>query len=179
LEIAAHARRVEQQTTDQILQSDTYRENVDEVRKFRRSLPSHHSTPDVLRPMAERAMHVSWRALRRVATKAKRNPTDTNLHHARIAAKRTLYAAQALSDVLGAPAEKFVRKVDKFQKYLGKQHDLAIASQWFTRVSKDYPALRDLSRSLAREDRKRADKRSARWTKYWKALEVQKSTLHW
>lgn len=179
LEIAAHARRVEQQSTDHILHSDTYRENIDEVSKFRRSLPSHHSTPDTLRPMAERAMHVSWRALRRVALKAKQDPTDTNLHRTRIAAKRTLYAAQALSEVLGAPAEEFMSKVDELQKYLGKQHDLVIAWKWFTRVSKDYPALRSFARSLAREVRKRADKRSRRWTKYWNSLEAQQSTKQW
>jgi CHAD domain-containing protein len=129
--------------------------------------------------MAERAMRVSWRTLHRVALKAKRDPTDMNLHHTRIAAKRTLYAAQALSDVLGAPIEEFVRKVDEFQKYLGNQHDLVIASNWFTRVSKDYPALRSLAKSLAREERKRADKRSKRWTKYWKSVEALKLTKRW
>jgi CHAD domain-containing protein len=179
LAIAAHARRVEQQTADHLLDSDSYRETLNEVSEFRRSLPSHHSTPDMLRPMAERAMRVSWRKLRRVAIKAKRDPTDINLHRARIAAKRTLYAAQALSDVLGAPIEEFVRKVDEFQKYLGNQHDLVIASTWFARVSKDYPALHDFAKSLAREERKRADKRSKRWTKYWKSVETLTLTERW
>jgi CHAD domain-containing protein len=179
MEIAAHARRVEQQTTDHLLHSDTYRETLNEVSKFRRSLPSRHSTPDMLRPMAERAMQVSWRTLRRVALKAKRKPTDINLHHTRIAAKRTLYSAQAFSDVLGASVEEFVRKVDEFQKYLGKQHDLVIAWEWFVQVSKDYPALRNFARSLAREERKRADKRSRRWTKYWKSLDALQSTKRW
>lgn len=179
MEIAAHARRVEQQTTDHLLHSATYRETLNEVSTFRRSLPSRHSTPDMLRPMAERAMRVSWRTLRRQALKAKRKPTDIRLHHTRIAAKRTLYAAQALSDVLGAPVEEFVRKVDELQKYLGKQHDIVIASEWFAQVSKDYPALRNFARSLAREERKRADKRSRRWTKYWKSLEALQPTRRW
>jgi len=179
LAIAAHARRVEQQTTDHILRSDTYRENIDEVSKFRHSLPSRDSTPDMLKPMAERAMHVSWRALRRVALKAIQDPADTNLHRTRIAAKRTLYAAQALSEVLGMPTEEFVSKVNELQKYLGKQHDLAIASKWCARVSKDYPALRGFSRSLGREVRRRADKRSTRWTEYWDSLVAQQSTEQW
>ena len=179
LDIAAHARRVEQQTTDHLLHSDAYRENLTEVTKFRRSLPSRHSTPETLRPLAERAMHVSWRALRRSALRAKRHPSDTNLHQTRIAAKRTLYAAQAFSDVLGASAEEFVRSVDGLQKFLGKQHDLAMASKWFAQVSKDYPALHGLARSLAREERRRADKRSTRWTKYWKTLETQKAPKKW
>ncbi|HEV3187731.1 MAG TPA: CHAD domain-containing protein [Acidimicrobiales bacterium] len=179
LDIAAHARRVEQQTTDHLLHSNAYQENLTEVSKFRRSLPSRHSTPETLRPLAERAMHASWRELRRSALKAKRHPSDANLHETRIAAKRTLYAAQALSDVLGASAKEFVRSVDAMQKYLGKQHDLAIASKWFTQVSKDYPALHGLARSLAREERRRADQRSTRWTKYWKTLEAQKATRKW
>jgi CHAD domain-containing protein len=179
MEITAHARRVEQQTTTHLLHSDTYQETLNEVSKFRRSLPSRQSTPDMLRPMAERAMRLSWRSLRRAALKAKRKPTDINLHRTRIAAKRTLYAAQALSDVLGTPVEEFVRKVDELQKYLGNQHDLAIASKWFAQVSKDYPALHNFARSLAREERKRADKRSKRWTKYWKSLEVQQLTKRW
>ncbi|HEV3267046.1 MAG TPA: CHAD domain-containing protein [Acidimicrobiales bacterium] len=179
LDIAAHARRVEQQTTEHLLHSDAYQENLSEVTKFRRSLPSHHSTPDVLRPLAERAMHVAWRSLRRAALKAKRHPSDANLHQTRIAAKRTLYAAQALADVLGASAEEFVRSVDALQKYLGKQHDLAIASKWFTQVSEDYPALHGLARSIAREERRRADKRSSRWSRYWKKLEAKKSAIKW
>ncbi|MHB8380459.1 MAG: CHAD domain-containing protein [Acidimicrobiales bacterium] len=179
LEIAAHARRVEQQTANHILRSDTYRENIDAVGKFRNSLPIRHSSPDVLRPMAERAIHVSWRTLRRAALKSIREPTDANLHRTRIAAKRTLYAAQSLSQVLGAPGEEFVRKVDDFQKYLGQQHDLAMASKWFARVSRDYPALRGLARSLARDVRHRANKHSARWTKYWYSLEAQQSNTQW
>lgn len=179
MEIAAHSRRIEQQTTDHLLNSDAYRETLNEVSKYRRSLPSRHSTPDLLRPMAERAMRLSWRSLRRAALKAKRKPTDINLHHTRIAAKRALYASQPLSGVLGAPVEEFARNVTEFQKYLGKQHDLAIASEWFTSVSKDYPALRNFARSLAREERKRADKRSRGWTKYWKSLESFQPTKRW
>jgi len=179
LEIAAHARRVEQQSTDHLLHSAAYREALNQVSEFRRSLPSRQSSPDMLRPMAELAMRVSWRTLRRAVLKAKRSPTDDNLHHTRIAAKRTLYAAQALSDVLGAPIEEFVRQVDEFQKYLGNQHDLVIASKWFALVSKDYPVLHSLARSLAREERKRADRRSKRWAKHWASVEDLRTGAQW
>ncbi len=172
MELAAHARRTEQRVTDDLLNSDAYQKILSEVGEFRASLPSRHASSEMLRPMAQRAMHLSWRELERKAKIAKRATTNVNLHHTRIAAKRTLYAAQALSDVLGPPVEEFARRVDAFQKFLGRQHDLVIASAWFAQVAKDYPGLRKLATTLAKEERKRANSRAKRWRHYWNSVQV-------
>ena len=96
MELAAHARRAEQHVTDDLLNSDAYQKTLLEVSEFRANLPSRHASSEMLRPMAQRAMHLSWGELERKAKKTKRDPSDIHLHHTRIAAKRTLYAASPL-----------------------------------------------------------------------------------
>jgi CHAD domain-containing protein len=172
MELAARSRRSEQRTTDDLLGSDAYQKTLSEVSEFRSALPSRHASSDMLRPMAQRAMHLSWRDLQREAKEAKCKPSNKNLHRTRIAAKRTLYAAQALSDVLGPPVEEFARRVDAFQKFLGKQHDLVIASAWFREVAENYPGLRRLATTLADEEDARAKKRVKRWRHYWNSVQV-------
>lgn len=172
MELAAHSRRAEQRVTDDLLNSDTYQKTLAEVSDFRAGLPSRHASSEMLRPMAQRAMHLSWRELERNAKKAKGAPTNKNLHRTRIAAKRTLYAAQALSDVMGPPVEEFARRVDAFQKFLGKQHDLVIATEWFREVARNYPGLRRLAKTLAAEENRRAKKRAKRWRHYWNSVQV-------
>ena len=72
--------------------------------------------------------------------------------------------------MLGPPVEEFARRVDAFQKYLGKQHDLVIAADWFDQVARDYPVLRKLAKKLAREERTRANDRAERWLRHWSAV---------
>ncbi|MGH3733851.1 MAG: CHAD domain-containing protein [Acidimicrobiales bacterium] len=170
MDLAARSRRDLQQKTDDLLKSDKYHDTLREVSEFRMSLPTRHTSSDTLSPMAERAMHVAWTELRQVVKLAKRNPSDKNLHETRIAAKRTLYAAQALSDILGSSVEEFSRRVDVMQKYLGKQHDLVIASQWFRDVGREHPSLKKITKKLSAQVRRRADKRANRWTDYWNAV---------
>jgi CHAD domain-containing protein len=179
MELAARSRRNLQQKTDDLLKSEKYHDTLREVSEFRTSLPTRHTSSETLNPMAERAMRVAWEELRRVAKQAKRNPSDRNLHDTRIAAKRTLYAAQALSDVLGSSVEEFSRRVDAMQKYLGKQHDLVIASQWFRDIGKEHPNLKKIAKKLATQERRRAEKRANRWTDYWDAVKDLHSDKRW
>jgi CHAD domain-containing protein len=179
MDLAAKTRRTLQQKTDELLNSEKYHDTLREVSEFRTSLPTRHTSSETLSPMAQRAMHVAWQELRRVAKQAKRNPNDKNLHETRIAAKRTLYAAQALSDVLGSPVEEFSRRVDAMQKYLGKQHDLVIASQWFRDVGRDHPNLKKITKKLSVQERRRANMRSNRWTDYWQAVKDLHPDKRW
>lgn len=179
MDLAARERRNLQQKADDLLKSDKYHDTLREVSEFRTSLPTRHASSETLSPMAERAMHLAWRELRRVAKEAKRRPSDKNLHQTRIAAKRTLYAAQALSDILGAPMEEYSRRVDVMQKYLGKQHDLVIGSRWFRDVGRDHPNLKKITKKLAAQERRRADKRARRWTDYWQAVKDLHPDKRW
>jgi CHAD domain-containing protein len=179
MDLAARGRRNLQQKTDDLLKSDKYHDTLREVSEFRTSLPTRHGSSETLNPMAERAMHLAWTELRRVVKEAKRKPSDKNLHDTRIAAKRTLYAAQALSDILGAPVEEFSRRVDVMQKFLGKQHDLVIASRWFRDVGREHPNLKKMAKKLAVQERRRADKRAAQWTDYWQAVKDLHPDKRW
>jgi CHAD domain-containing protein len=179
MDIAARGRRNLQQKTDDLLKSDKYHDTLREVSEFRTSLPTRHASTETLGPMAERAMHIAWSELRRMVKEAKRHPSDKNLHDTRIAAKRTLYAAQALSDILGGPVEEFARRVDVMQKYLGKQHDLVIASRWFRDVGREHPNLKKIAKKLAVQERRRADKRANRWTDYWQAVKDLHPDKRW
>ena len=80
MDLAARTRRNLQQKTDELLNSEKYHDTLREVSEFRTSLPTRHTSSETLSPMAERAMHVAWQELRRVAKQAKRNPNDKNLH---------------------------------------------------------------------------------------------------
>ncbi|RYV52542.1 CYTH and CHAD domain-containing protein [Pengzhenrongella frigida] len=68
-----------------------------------------------------------WKRLERAfraATKAPPGPRrDEHLHETRKAAKRARYAAEAVSPVLGRPAEKFARAAKDLQTLLGDHHD--------------------------------------------------------
>jgi CHAD domain-containing protein len=179
MDLAARGRRNLQQKTDELLKSDKYHDTLREVSEFRTSLPTRHESSETLSPMAERAMQIAWSELRRVVKTAKRNPSDKNLHDTRIAAKRTLYAAQALSDILGGPVEEFARRVDVMQKYLGKQHDLVIASRWFRDVGREHPNLKKMAKKLAIQERRRADRRAKRWTDYWQSVKDLHPDKRW
>jgi CHAD domain-containing protein len=69
----------------------------------------------------------SWRALRKRVRRRSRPPSDRELHRIRIAAKRTRYAAEAATPVLGRRAEGFAAAAEAIQTTLGAQHDAVIA----------------------------------------------------
>lgn len=169
-EIAADARRVEQLTTEALLDSPAYQEILQALNEFQSALPLRSASPSEIRPIAQRAIQVSWRKLQRVAKRAKLDASDAHLHLTRITAKRALYSAQAFSNVLGPPAGEFALRLDSLQKFLGGQHDQVVASKWTKQVGKVHPPLKKLANALAAEERKRADTRAKHWTRYWKLV---------
>jgi CHAD domain-containing protein len=73
----------------------------------------------------------NWRKLRRCAEPLLDDPDapDEAWHRARIAAKRTRYAAEAAQPVLGSRAGKFARAVEALQELLGAHQDAVLARQ--------------------------------------------------
>ncbi|HTT58536.1 MAG TPA: CHAD domain-containing protein [Acidimicrobiales bacterium] len=179
MDIAARSRRNLQHKTDDLLKSDKYHDTLREVSEFRTSLPTRFTSSETLTPMARRALRTAWGDLRREIKQARRKPSDRNLHSTRVAAKRMLYAAQALSDVVGSPVEEFARRLDVMQKYLGKQHDLVIASNWFRDISTEQPQLKKVAKKLAAQERQRADKRAERWHQHWRAVKELHADRRW
>ena len=79
MELAARSRRAEQRVTDDLLGSDAYQKTLSEVSEFRAALPSRHATSEMLRPMAQRAMHLSWRELQREAKRGNAQSDEQTL----------------------------------------------------------------------------------------------------
>ncbi len=170
IEIVAATRRVEQQTTDALLNSGEYLEALHALNEFRSSLPPDSVSPAMARPVAQRAVSLMWRDLRTMVKKATAVPTDANLHLLRITGKRMVYSTQAYSYILGGSAEELASRVDAMQKFLGRQHDHVIVAVEIRRVGKDHPLLRELADALSVEERQRADDCARHWPRYWKAV---------
>jgi triphosphatase len=69
-----------------------------------------------------------YRKLRKVGDKLDERSAATELHAARIRAKRLRYAVEFVADVYGRPAHRFVRRVTELQDLLGKHQDAHVAA---------------------------------------------------
>jgi CHAD domain-containing protein len=97
------------------------------------------------------------------------DPTDQNLHAARIRAKRVRYAAEAVAPVFGKRARAFAEAAVAVQDVLGEHQDAVVAGAW----------LRDAAASggdafvageLAAIESQAAARARAGWPAAWKAL---------
>jgi CHAD domain-containing protein len=62
-------------------------------------------------------------------------PSDGDLHHVRIRAKRCRYAAEACEPAFGKPARRFARVLADVQDVLGEQHDAVVAGAWLAKTA--------------------------------------------
>jgi CHAD domain-containing protein len=88
---------------------------------------------EALRP----ALEAPWKHLETAMEAAGSDPTDENLHAARIRAKRVRYAAEAVAPVFGKRARAFAEAAIELQDVLGEHQDAVVAGAW----------LRDAARS--------------------------------
>ena len=70
---------------------------------------------------------LEFRKLRKAVDALPETPTDGDLHHVRIRAKRARYAAELAAPVVGRPAERFVEKTKRLQDILGEHQDAVVA----------------------------------------------------
>jgi CHAD domain-containing protein len=77
-----------------------------------------------------------WKKLRRDVRALDDIPRDEDLHHVRIRAKRTRYAAEAVSPALGKLARRFAKAVAKLQDVLGDHQDAVVAAAWLRKAAK-------------------------------------------
>lgn len=179
IQIAADTRRHEQLATEELLDSQAYEETLRALEDYRRALPARTVTPVMIQPIAQRVLRASWRKLQREVKRAQRNGSDAHLHYLRITAKRSLYSTQAFSSALGPPAEELALRIDVMQKFLGKQHDQVIASEWTKEIGKAHPPLKKLANALAAEERKRANANAKHWTPFWESVRDLHPRLLW
>ncbi|MFL5767922.1 MAG: CHAD domain-containing protein [Actinomycetota bacterium] len=116
-------------------------------------------------------VEAQWKSLRRRVKTSAHAPTDAELHRIRIHAKRSRYAAEAVTPVVGKHAKAFASAAADLQSVLGTHNDGVVAVRW----------LRDWSDGSADGARfgagviaglERADANASRreWRLVWKAL---------
>ncbi|PZF83085.1 CHAD domain containing protein [Jiangella anatolica] len=79
---------------------------------------------DVLPELVEKA----WKKLDGATDDLTDDAPDDEWHAARLAAKRTRYAAEAVAPVLGGDAKAFAKQVEKITEILGEHQDAATAA---------------------------------------------------
>lgn len=163
-------RRTKQLSADAMINSTMYQDVIRATTGYRDSIATLEASTLSIRPFAHRVMYLSWRRLRKAAKRAKRNGSDDNLHQLRIAAKRSMYSAQAFEELLGTPTQRFASRLGLLQRHLGGQHDHVVTCAWIEKAGEDHPSLRHLTKTLSAKERKRADRSANKWTGRWKAV---------
>jgi len=134
----------------------------------RAALKARDSSPELVRPR--------WRALRRQARKARRDPSPERLHQVRIKAKQVRYGAEAAAPVVGKDAQRLATAAERLQTELGEHHDAVAAEEWLRARANDNgravypPGLAFDTGFLAATARRRRERYERRWTRSWKRL---------
>ena len=170
LEVVADGRHDEQRATDAVLDSSDYRATLEALNASRLLLPSDAVTPTMARPVVQKVIRESWRRLRHVVKRAKVDSSDDDLHLVRRTVKRTVYSTRAFSYVLGPSSEEFTDRLATLQKILGRQHDHVIIAAWMGEQGDEHASLTQLTEQLGAEERRRADKYTNDWVRYWRAV---------
>ena len=120
-----------------------------------------------------------WRRLDRFCGSLGRNPTDEQLHRARILAKRTRYAAEALAPAFGRRAEAFADAATKLQDVLGEHHDAVVATAWLrSTASMSDPEMAFAAGLLMAREQRTARRTASSWRSAWKELD-RRSLRFW
>jgi len=110
-----------------------------------------------------------WTRLRKAVNALGKQPSDGELHHVRILAKRTRYAAEAAAPIVGKDAERFAQVVTDLQDVLGDHQDSVTAQQWLRRAGEGPLAF--VAGELCAIERDAAVADRAQWPKTWKLVD--------
>ncbi|HEY6532561.1 MAG TPA: CYTH and CHAD domain-containing protein [Acidimicrobiales bacterium] len=127
--------------------------------------------PELVRPR--------WRRLRKAVEGLGASPTDDELHQVRILAKRTRYAADLASPVVGDAAADLASRLADIQDVLGDLHDTVVAEDWLRRTlpALDHEARFVSGELVAAQRSERAALRGA-WPAAWAACD-RKALTRW
>lgn len=122
-------RKIEQERLRHALQEPRYRAlrcwMLDALQG--RKLVETDQIPERIR---EVVMQQTWRKLKKAVHRLKANPSDEELHHLRIRAKRCRYAAEAVALVSHGHASCFIERIGELQNILGAFHDCIITASY-------------------------------------------------
>jgi CHAD domain-containing protein len=76
-----------------------------------------------------------FRRLQKAAAVLDGDPTDEQLHKARIRAKRARYAAEVAEPALGKPARRVIERAKEFQDVSGEHQDAVVAEETLRRLA--------------------------------------------
>lgn len=108
-----------------------------------------------------------WKRLRKSVKVLGDDPSDDELHQARIKAKQCRYAAEAIEPIGGKPVARFARRVEKLQTVLGELHDAVVAEQRLREIKGDRDEV-FAAGELAAMEAHAADEARSSWRKAWK-----------
>lgn len=133
-----------------------------------RSVPvSNERAADAFRPL----MDEQWERLRRAIERLTPESSDAKLHAARIAAKRTRYAAEAFAPAFEGRSRGFLRRAGALQDVLGEHQDAVASLDWLRReTTHSTPAVAFVAGELAAEEAHARTVARASWPEAWRAL---------
>jgi CHAD domain-containing protein len=112
------------------LQSDRYVDLVEELvhaARLPKLLPEAEQPATRVLPELARK---PWKQLEAAVDAVGKQPEDEQLHEVRIRTKRARYAAEAVSPVIGKPAQRLGVALAALQSVLGDLQDGAVAEEW-------------------------------------------------
>jgi CHAD domain-containing protein len=120
-------------------------------------------------------MNGPWQHLSRTCQDLGPNAADSELHEARIRAKRVRYAAEAMLPVSPKRAGTFAARAADLQEILGEHQDAVVAAAWLrSQGSGTTPRVAFSAGELAAVQGRAADKARRRWPRAWRALSDEK-----
>jgi CHAD domain-containing protein len=109
-----------------------------------------------------------WRRLTKAARQAADDPAPEQLHDVRIRAKRSRYAAEALTPALGRPASRLAKRAATLQDVLGEHQDAVVAEAWLRAAASDEgPAAALVAGELVTLERAAAEQAEQEWPAAW------------
>jgi CHAD domain-containing protein len=111
--------------------------------------------------------------LRKAVKKLPADPSDDELHRARIKTKRARYAAELAKGALGKPAARFVDRAKRLQDVIGEHQDALVAEERLRSLLRSVRGSQVAFATGLLVERERARRRAARaeWPRAWKKLE--------
>jgi CHAD domain-containing protein len=119
------------------------------------------------RKVAIKTMEKPWRRVVEAVGALGRDPSDDKLHHVRVLAKRSRYAAEATAPLLGPDAVRFASAVADLQTVLGDHQDTVVAEEWLLRAAAQAPEVGDIVHQLIAVERSRRAALRAQWPAVW------------
>lgn len=153
----------------EFMDSDSYVELIDGLVRFAHS-PAFNELAEL--PASQVAVELArrpWRRLRKAVQELPDSPEPDQLHRIRILAKRTRYAAEAVTPVVGKRAERFAKAAAALQSVLGEYHDAMTAESWL-RSAAGSGRRAFVAGELAAGVRGRGEWMRSRWRSAWDAL---------